>query len=82
MKSNTIYLPRHNERTQDTRNNLIRVDFDVLDELNCLAYKTAMSKKELISLLLRDALSRVELVERKVYELRMQEQEEEASPDD
>ena len=82
MKSNTIYLPRYHEKTQDTRNNLIRVDFDVLDELNCLAYKTAMSKKELISLLLRDALSRVELVERKVYELRMQEQEEEASPDD
>ena len=82
MKSNTIYLPRYHEKTQDTRNNLIRVDFDMLDELNCLAYKTAMSKKELISLLLRDALSRVELVERKVYELRMQEQEEEASPDD
>lgn len=82
MKSNTIYLPRYHEKTQDTRNNLIRVDFDVLDELNCLAYKTAMSKKELVSLLLRDALSRVELVERKVYELHMQGQEEEASQDD
>lgn len=79
MKSNTIYLPRHHEKTQDTRNNLIRVDFDVLDELNCLAYKTAMTKKDLVSLLLRDALSRVELVERKVYELHMQE---EADPDD
>lgn len=74
MKSNTIYLPRYHEKTQDTRNNLIRVDFDVLDELNCLAYKTAMSKKDLVSLLLRDAISRVELVERKVYELHMQEE--------
>lgn len=74
MKSNTIYLPRYHEKTQDTRNNLIRVDFDVLDELNCLAYKTAMSKKDLVSLLLRDAISRVELVERKVYELHMLEE--------
>ena len=66
-----ILLPRVPEKKNDIRNNLIRVDFDVLDELNCLAYKTAMSKKDLVSILLRDALSRVELVERKVYEMRL-----------
>lgn len=74
MNPNTIYLPRFHEKKNDNRNNLVRVDYDVMDELNRLAYKTAMSKKDLVSLLLRDAISRVELVERKVYELHMQEE--------
>lgn len=73
-----ILLPRVPEKKYDTRNNLIRVDFDVLDELNCLAYKTAMSKKDLVSILLRDALSRVELVERKVYEMRLHDGQDES----
>lgn len=77
MKSNKITLPKREMSKYDSRNNLIRVDFDVLDQLEVLCYQTAMTKKEILSILLRDALSRVELVERKVYGIRCNDQEEE-----
>lgn len=79
MKSNKITLPKREMSKYDSRNNLIRVDFDVLDQLEVLCYQTAMTKKEILSILLRDALSRVELVERKVYGIRCNDQEEEES---
>ena len=72
-----IMLPMRQQSKYDSRNNLIRVDFDVLDQLEVLCHQTAMTKKEILSILLRDALSRVELVERKVYELKMEDDEEE-----
>lgn len=70
--ANKIKLPKRQQTKYDSRNNLIRVDFDVLDQLEVLCHQTAMSKKEVLSILLRDALSRVELVERKVYELKIE----------
>ena len=79
MKSNKITLPKREMSKYDSRNNLISVDFDVLDQLEVLCYQTAMTKKEILSILLRDALSRVELVERKVYGIRCNDQEEEES---
>ena len=79
MKSNKITLPKREMSKYDSRNNLIRVDFDVLDQLEVLRYQTAMTKKEILSILLRDALSRVELVERKVYRIRCNDQEEDES---
>lgn len=74
---NKIILPKREQTKYDTRNNLIRVDQDVFDQIEALAYQTTMTKKEIISILLRDALSRVELVERKIYELRMHSDQEE-----
>ena len=70
--ANTIKLPKRQQSKYDSRNNLIRVDFDVLDQLEVLCHQTAMTKKEILSVLLRDALSRVVLVERKVYELKIE----------
>ena len=67
-----IYLPQVRASKTARENAIIRVAPDVFDALNELAYKTAMTKMELTTLLLRDALSRVELVERKLYEIRMQ----------
>ena len=71
-----IMLPKRQQTKYDSRNNLIRVDFDVLDQLEVLCHQTAMTKKEILSILLRDALSRVELVERKVYEMKIEDDEE------
>ena len=71
-----IMLPKRQQSKYDSRNNLIRVDFDVLDQLEGLCHQTAMTKKEILSILLRDALSRVELVERKVYEMKIEDDEE------
>lgn len=71
-----IMLPKRKQSKYDSRNNLIRVDFDVLDQLEVLCHQTAMTKKEILSILLRDALSRVELVERKVYEMKIEDDEE------
>ena len=70
-----IMLPKRQQSKYDSRNNLIRVDFDVLDQLEVLCHQTAMTKKEILSILLRDALSRVELVERKVYEMKIEDDE-------
>ena len=75
--ANKIKLPKRQQSKYDSRNNLIRVDFDVLDQLEALCHQTAMTKKEILSILLRDALSRVELVERKVYELKIEDDDEE-----
>ena len=77
MKNSKITLPKRTPSKYDNRNCLIRVDFDVLDQIEVLCYQTAMTKKEILSILLRDALSRVELVERKVYELKMEDDDEE-----
>lgn len=77
MKKNKITLPKRTPSKYDSRNNLIRVDFDVLDQLEVLCHQTAMTKKEILSILLRDALSRVELVERKVYEMKLEDDDEE-----
>ena len=71
-----IMLPKRQQSKYDSRNNLIRVDFDVLDQLEVLCHQTAMTKKEILSILLRDALSRVELVERKVFEMKIEDDEE------
>ena len=71
-----IMLPKRQQTNYGNKNNLIRVDFDVLDQLEVLCHQTAMTKKEILSILLRDALSRVELVERKVYELKIEDDEE------
>lgn len=75
MKPKKIVLPKREPTKYDSRNNLIRVDFDVLDQIEMICYQTAMSKKEVVSILLRDALSRVELVERKVYEMHLTDNE-------
>lgn len=82
MKSNTIYLPITRPPKPARENTVVRLAPEIFDQLTDLAYKTAMSKMELASILLKDAISRVELVERKIYELHMQSEEEEASPDD
>ena len=71
MKPKKIILPKREPSKYDSRSGVIRVDFDVLDQIDVICYQTAMNKKEVISILLRDALSRVELVERKVYEMHL-----------
>ena len=71
MKPKKIILPKREPSKYDSRSGVIRVDFDVLDQIDVIWYQTAMNKKEVISILLRDALSRVELVERKVYEMHL-----------
>lgn len=76
MKTNPIYLPITRPPKPPRENTVIRVTPEIFDQLTDLAYKTAMTKMELTSILLKDAISRVELVERKVYELHMQEEAE------
>lgn len=71
MKKSKIILPKREPTKYDSMNNLIRVDYDVLDQIEVICYQTAMSKKDVVSILLREALSRVELVERKVYEMHL-----------
>ena len=72
----TIKLPIIRQKKKEDRNTIIRVSEDVYDAIEELAYKTAMTKKQVADILLRDAMSRVELVERKVYEMAMMEGEE------
>lgn len=69
------HLPKHTSNTTITR--LIEIDGDVSSQLDTLSYLTAMNEKEISRILLRDALSRVELVERKVYEFRVNSEQEE-----
>lgn len=64
-----ILLPKIRSTKPASRDTLVRLDAEVYDTVSDLAYKTAMSKKDIASILLRYALARVELVERKVYEL-------------
>lgn len=66
-----ILLPHIRSTKPAARDTLVRLDAEVFEAIGDLAYKTAMSKKDIASILLRDALSRVELVERKVYEMRL-----------
>lgn len=72
----TIKLPIIRQKKKEDRNTIIRVSEDVYDAIEDLAFKTAMTKKQVTDILLRDAMSRVELVERKVYEMAMMEGEE------
>ena len=65
-----ILLPKVRGKQAD-RDSLIRVDQEVFDSITSLAHQTAMSKKDVASILLRDALRRVELVERKVNEMHL-----------
>lgn len=66
-----ILLPNIRSTKPAARDTLVRLDAEVYEAVSNLAYKTAMSKKDIASLLIRDALSRVELVERKVYEMHL-----------
>lgn len=72
-----ILLPKIRSTKPAARDTLVRLDAEVYEAVSDLAYKTAMSKKDIASILLRDALSRVELVERKVYEMQMADDEQE-----
>ena len=66
-----ILLPNIRSTKPAARDTLVRLDAEVYEAVSSLAYKTAMSKKDIASLLIRDALPRVELVERKVYEMHL-----------
>lgn len=66
-----ILLPKIRNTKPAARDTLVRLGAEVYEAVSDLAYKTAMSKKDIASILLRDALSRVELVERKVYEMHL-----------
>lgn len=66
-----ILLPKIRSTKPASRDMLVRLDAEVYDAVSDLAFKTAMSKKDIASILLREALSRVELVERKVYDMHL-----------
>ena len=74
MKKDKIYLPNIRPNRTSRDNSIIRVAPEIFDTLSDLAYKTTMTKMEITNLLLRFALERVELTERKVYEMHMAEQ--------
>ena len=75
--SGTIRLPYVRQQKKEERSTVIRLSEEVHDAIEDLAYKTAMSKKQVADILLRDALARVELVERKVYEMSVRDEAEE-----
>lgn len=72
-----ILLPKIRSTKPAARDTLVRLDAEVYEAVSDLAYKTAMSKKDVASILLRDALTRVELVERNVYEMHLADDERE-----